>query len=114
MCYDQWQVTADGGAIPIGPIVGPANVLPFYSVHAVGGQVTYILPAKHLSFFVKYEHEYKSYSHTLGTPSCSRARGPWQFQNQPHQTRREDQVRNEVAVREEDQGVTESGETKGR
>jgi hypothetical protein len=64
--YDQWQVTADGGTIPIGPIVGPANVLPFYSVHAVGGQVSYILPAKHLSFFFKYEHEYKSYSHTLG------------------------------------------------
>jgi hypothetical protein len=26
--YDQWQVTGNGGAIPIGPIVGPANVLP--------------------------------------------------------------------------------------
>ncbi len=64
--YDQWQVTADGGTIPIGPIVGPANILPYYSVHAVGGQVTYILPVKHLSFFFKYEHEYKSYSHTLG------------------------------------------------
>ena len=64
--YDQWQVTADGGTIPIGPLVGPANVLPFYSNHAVGGQVTYILPAKHLSFFFKYEHEYKSYSTTLG------------------------------------------------
>ena len=64
--YDQWQVAADGGTIPIGPLVGPASVLPFYSVHAVGGQITYILPAKHLSFFFKYEHEYKSYSHTLG------------------------------------------------
>jgi hypothetical protein len=65
--YDQWQVTANGGTVPVGPSVGPANVLPFYSVHAVGGQITYILPAKHLGFFFKYEYEYKSYSHTLGT-----------------------------------------------
>jgi hypothetical protein len=64
--YDQWQVTASSGTISVGPIVGPANILPFYSVHAVGGQVTYILPAKNFSCFFKYEHEYKSSSHTLG------------------------------------------------
>jgi len=28
--------------------------------------VNYVLPVKNLSFFFKYEHEYKSYSHTLG------------------------------------------------
>jgi hypothetical protein len=50
--YDPWQVTADGGTIPnprpIGSPTVPASVSPFYSVHAVGGQLNYILPAKHL------------------------------------------------------------------
>ncbi len=64
--YDQWQVTANGGTVPVGPLVAPARLLPYYSVHAVGGQTTFILPAKNLSLFFKYEHEYKSYSHTLG------------------------------------------------
>jgi hypothetical protein len=65
--YDQWQVTANGGTIPLGPITAPASGLPYYSVHAVGGQMTYILPTKNLNFFFKYEHEFKSYSHPLGT-----------------------------------------------
>src|SRR5277367_4674494 len=64
--YDQWQVTANGGTMPVGGIAGPANVLPYYSVHAIGGQLSYIFPAKNFSLFFKYEHEYKSYSHTLG------------------------------------------------
>ena len=64
--YDQWQITANGGTVPVGPIVAPAKLLPYYSVHAVGGQATFILPAKNLSFFFKYEHEYMSSSHTLG------------------------------------------------
>lgn len=64
--YDQWQVTDNGGTIPIGPITAPAKFLPYYSVHAVGGQLNYILPARNFSLFFKYEHEYKSYSHTLG------------------------------------------------
>ena len=38
--YDQWQVTADGGPIPVGGMAVPANTLPYYSVHAVGGQVS--------------------------------------------------------------------------
>jgi hypothetical protein len=64
--YDQWQVTANGGTVPIGNVLLPASVIPYYSVHAVGGQLNYILTAKNLSFFFKYEHEYKAYSHTLG------------------------------------------------
>jgi len=64
--YDQWQVTDNGGTVPVGMIVVPASILPYYSVHAVGGQLNYILPAKNFSLFFKYEHEYKSYSHTLG------------------------------------------------
>jgi hypothetical protein len=64
--YDQWQVTRNGGSIPIGPITGPASLLPYYSVHAIGGQATYILPMKNLSFYVKGEHEYTAYSHFVG------------------------------------------------
>jgi hypothetical protein len=64
--YDQWQITDNGGAVPIGPIIVPAKFLPYYSVHAVGGQLNYILPAKNFSLFFKYYHEYKSYSATLG------------------------------------------------
>ena len=47
-------------------IISPANRSPFYSVHAVGGQLNYILPVKNINFFFKYEHEYASSSHTLG------------------------------------------------
>lgn len=68
--YDQWQVTANGGTIPnplpIGPTALPASLIPYYAVHAVGAQATYILPAKNFSLFFKFEHEYKSSMHTLG------------------------------------------------
>lgn len=64
--YDQWQVTANGGTVSVGNLILPASILPYYSVHAVGGQINYILPVKNLSPFFKYEHEYKAYSHTLG------------------------------------------------
>jgi hypothetical protein len=67
--YDQWQVTANGGTVPIGStnLTIPASRLPYYSVHAIGGQGTYILPMKNLSFYVKGEHEYTAYSHFAGT-----------------------------------------------
>jgi len=39
---------------------------PFYSVHAVGGQANFIMPAKNLAVFFKYVHEYKSYARPLG------------------------------------------------
>jgi hypothetical protein len=63
--YDQWQITANGGTIPIGStgLTAPASLLPYYSVHAVGG---HILPAKNFSLFFKYEHKYSASSHTLG------------------------------------------------
>jgi hypothetical protein len=64
--YDQWQVTANGGTVPVGPITAPASLLPFYSVHAIGGQATYILPPKNLSLYFKAEHEYTAYSHFVG------------------------------------------------
>jgi len=67
--YDQWQVTANGGTVPIGNtgITIPASTLPYYSVHAIGGQANYILPMKNLNFYVKGYHEYTAYSHFVGT-----------------------------------------------
>jgi F0F1-type ATP synthase assembly protein I len=44
----------------------PASIIPQYSVHAVGGQLNYILPAKIFSLFFKGYHEYSASSHTLG------------------------------------------------
>ncbi len=66
--YDQWQITANGGTVPIGStnLTIPASTLPYYSVHAIGGQATYILPMKNLTFYVKGEHEYTAYSHFVG------------------------------------------------
>jgi hypothetical protein len=66
--YDQWQVTANGGDIarlPDGTLV-PARGLPFYSVHAVGGEVSFILPKKNFVLFFKYYDEYKAYSSPIG------------------------------------------------
>ena len=66
--YDQWQITANGGTVPIGStnLTIPASTLPYYSVHAIGGQGSYILPMKNLTFYVKGEHEYTAYSHFVG------------------------------------------------
>jgi hypothetical protein len=66
--YDQWQITANGGQVPIGSmgLTLPASLLPYYSVHAVGGQINYILSAKNFSLFFKGYHEYSASSHTLG------------------------------------------------
>jgi hypothetical protein len=61
--YDQWQLTSNDGTTGLGL---PARLAPLYSVHAAGGQANYILPAKNLALFFKYEHEYASSSHTLG------------------------------------------------
>ena len=67
--YDQWQITQNGGTVPIAStnLTIPASTLPYYSVHAIGGQGTYILPAKNLNFYVKGYHEYTAYSHFVGT-----------------------------------------------
>jgi hypothetical protein len=67
--YDQWQITQNGGTVPIAStnLTIPASTLPYYSVHAIGGQGTYILPMKNLNFYVKGYHEYTAYSHFVGT-----------------------------------------------
>ena len=64
--YDQWQITDNGGSVPLGPLTVDASRLPRYSVHAAGGEATYIVPAANLTLDVKLEHEYVAHSHTLG------------------------------------------------
>jgi hypothetical protein len=67
--YDQWQITANGGTVPVGStgLTAPARLLPYYQVHAAGVQATYIMPAKNLSLNFKYEHEYDAQSHFIGS-----------------------------------------------
>jgi hypothetical protein len=64
--YDQWQVTDNGGSFYLAGFVLPAKILPHYSAHAVGGQLTYISLPKNLSIFFRFENEYQAYSHTVG------------------------------------------------
>ena len=64
--YDQLQVTANGGSLPPGMGLIPANRLPFYSVHSAGIQSNFILPKKNLAFNFKYYWEYSSKAHPLG------------------------------------------------
>ncbi|MGB7435660.1 MAG: transporter [Candidatus Acidiferrum sp.] len=68
--YDQWQVTNNSGTVSIGGVIIPASAIPSYSVHAIGGQLNYILPAKNFSLFFKGYHEYSASTHTLGTTFC--------------------------------------------
>ena len=66
--YDQWQVTANSGTVPIPGtnLIVAAKQIPFYSVHAAGVQANYVLPAKNLAGFFKFYHEYEAYSHYQG------------------------------------------------
>jgi hypothetical protein len=61
--YDQWQVTNDTGFVH--PAV-PANLVPYYSVHAIGPQINFILPTKALNFFFKFEDEYTALARPQG------------------------------------------------
>lgn len=78
--YDQWQVTADGGTVGEGL---PANLLPFYSVHAVGVQANLLLPARNASFFFKFEPEYLAYSHPQGRTIVFGGSWTWGFPRAP-------------------------------
>jgi hypothetical protein len=77
--YDQWQITNNGGTVVVGGVVLPASRIPEYSVHAFGGQLNYILPAKHFSAFFKYEHEYTSSSAFLGNTIVFGGAYTWAF-----------------------------------
>lgn len=47
--YDQWQVTGNSG---------PTQGFPYYLSHAIGFQTNFILPAKAINTFFKYENEF--------------------------------------------------------
>jgi hypothetical protein len=61
--YDQWQVSDNGGLIT--PKVS-ASTVPYYSVHAIGFQTNFLLPAKALNFFFKFEDEYRAFARPEG------------------------------------------------
>ncbi len=65
--YEQWQVSHSSGTLIVAPPPAPPvaeSRIPFYSVHAIGVQANFILPAKHLAAFFKYYDEY----HALARP----------------------------------------------
>jgi outer membrane protein OmpA-like peptidoglycan-associated protein len=65
--YDQWQVSHNGGTLPLpGGVTLPASLVPFYSVHAAGVQTNFILPVTGLNFFFKYYDEYAAKSRPEG------------------------------------------------
>jgi len=58
--YDQWQVSSNGGNYLVNGNSVPASQVPYYSVHGIGFQANYILPAKDLALFFKYYDEYSA------------------------------------------------------
>jgi hypothetical protein len=61
--YDQWRVSDDGGTFAGGL---PASLTPRYSVHAIGFQANYVMPAIGLSFYGKFEPEYQAIARPKG------------------------------------------------
>jgi hypothetical protein len=55
--YDQWQVTANQGL---------TRAFPYYSMHAIGLQTNFVVPAKGFSAFFKYLPEYLVKASTQG------------------------------------------------
>jgi hypothetical protein len=64
--YDQWQVSHSSGALSVGGIPVAESLIPFYSVHTIGGQSNFILPAKNLLAFFKYYDEYRALARPEG------------------------------------------------
>jgi hypothetical protein len=64
--YDQWQVSSNGGTVIVAGIPVPASILPYYSVHGIGFQSNFILPAKDLAAFFKYYDEYSAKARPQG------------------------------------------------
>src|SRR5271169_783701 len=64
--YDQWQVSHSSGTLIVGGVPVPESLIPFYSVHAVGVQSDFIIPAKDLAAFFKYYDEYSAKARPQG------------------------------------------------
>jgi hypothetical protein len=64
--YDQWQVSSNGGTYLVAGIPVAASRAPYYSVHGIGFQANYILPAKDFLLFFKYYDEYSAKARVQG------------------------------------------------
>jgi len=64
--YDQWQVSSNGGNYLVAGLPVAASQVPYYSVHGIGVQANYILPAKGLVGFFKYYDEYSAKARPQG------------------------------------------------
>ena len=62
-------MTNNSGTVPVlgTGLTVDASRIPYYSVHAIGGQANYILPTKNFVAYFKYYDEYLAYSHFQGT-----------------------------------------------
>jgi hypothetical protein len=73
--YDQWQVSSNGGNYLVNGNPVPASSVPYYSVHGIGFQSNFILPAKSVVPFLKYYDEYSAKARPKDALSCSVVRG---------------------------------------
>jgi hypothetical protein len=64
--YDQWQLSHSSGTLLIGETPIPEGAIPFYSVHAVGVQTNFVLPAKDFAAFFKFYDEYRALARPQG------------------------------------------------
>jgi hypothetical protein len=64
--YDQWQVSSNGGTVIVAGIPLNASSIPYYSVHGIGFQSDFILPAKNVALFFKYYDEYSAKARPQG------------------------------------------------
>jgi outer membrane protein OmpA-like peptidoglycan-associated protein len=64
--YDQWQVSSNGGNYMVAGLPVPANLVPYYSVHGIGGQANFILPKKNFVAFIKGYDEYRALARVEG------------------------------------------------
>lgn len=64
--YDQWQVSSNGGTMIVAGAPVPASMIPYYSVHGIGVQSDFILPAKDFVLFFKYYDEYSAKARPQG------------------------------------------------
>ncbi|UWZ83403.1 SphA family protein [Occallatibacter riparius] len=61
--YDQWQTSSNSGVLASGV---PARTVPYYSAHALGLQANFIVPAKNVIFYFKFEPEYRALARVEG------------------------------------------------
>jgi hypothetical protein len=64
--YDQWQVSSNGGTVIVAGIPLNASAIPYYSVHGIGFQSDFVMPAKDLAAFFKYYDEYSAKARPQG------------------------------------------------